>query len=187
MVGRFAREHRDIDRRHASLVRQHVKHRFFRRRELSAVGDGLPREQALDERQVLIEALALLFRVLPVANELVREIARADPEDQPSAAQRVDHRVALGDAARIVEGKDRDRATEADALAALCKRREHDRRIGHHAVLVEMVLGAEERVVTELLRELALAHHLRVELRHRPRKARMVVVLRENRIFQSIS
>ena len=49
-------------------------------------------------------------------------------------------------------------------LVRCAQRRQHHRRIGHHAVFVEMMLGAEERVVAERLGQLALAHHLLVEL-----------------------
>jgi hypothetical protein len=80
-----------------------------------------------------------------------------------------------------VEAEDRDGGSEPDAFGALSERRKNHRRIGHHAVLVEVMLGAEERVVTELFGELALAHHLGVELGNGARKPRVMVVDRKDR------
>jgi hypothetical protein len=182
MVGAFARQHRDVHRRHAAFVRQHIEHDLVTRGELPLVGKRLAGHQALDDIEVLVEAVALLPGILAIADELVRQVPGADAEHETSAAHHVDHRVGLGDAPRVVEGEDRDRGPEADALGALRKRGQHHRRIGHHAVLVEMVLGAKERVETQALGELAGADHLVVELRHRARKARVVVVDRKDRV-----
>src|SRR5207237_8403776 len=50
------------------------------------------------------------------------------------------------------------------------------------AVLVKMVLGAEEGVVTERFGQLAAVHHLGVELRHGARELGVMVVDREEGI-----
>ena len=95
------------------------------------------------------------FGSLAVADELVRQVPGADAEHETPAAHHVDHGVGLGDAARVVEGEDRDRGAEPDSLRALRERRQHDRGVGHHAVFVEVVLGAEEGVEAQPLGDLA--------------------------------
>ncbi len=163
-------------------MRQHVEHHLLARGELPLVRERLAAHQALDDIEVLVEAVALLLGFLAVPDEFVREVARADAEHESPAAHHVDHGVGLGDAARVVEREDRDRGAEADVLCALRKRRQHDRGVGHHAVLVEVVLGAEEGVEAQPLRELARTDDLVIELRHGAREPRVVVVHREQRV-----
>jgi hypothetical protein len=175
----LARQHRDVDRRQLALVRQHVEDDLLALGEPALVGEAFSRHEPLHEGEVLVEAVAFLLGIGVVADEFVREIARAHAEDEPPARHHVDHRIGLGDAARIVEGEDRDGGAEPDHLRALRQRREHHRRIRDHAIFVEMMLGAEEGVVAERLGQLRMAHHLAVELGHRARQARMMIVDRE--------
>ena len=160
-------------------MRPDVEHHFLALRERSLVGERLPRHQPRQDIEVLVEAVALFLGVAVVADELVREIARTDAEHQAPAAHQVEHRVGLGEAARIVEGEDRDRCAQANALGALRQCRQHDRRIGHHPVFMEMVLGTEESVVSQVLGHLAVAHHLAIQFGDGARQMRVVVVYRE--------
>jgi hypothetical protein len=157
-------------------VRPHVEHHLFALRELPGIRERLAGHEPLHEVEVFVEAVALLLWIAVVADELVREVARADAVHQAPAAHHVQHRVGLGQASRIVEGQDRDRRAQPDAPGALRQRRQHDGRIGHHAVFVEVMLGAEEGVVAQALGELALAHDLLIQLRDAPRQLRVVVV-----------
>ena len=78
-----------------------------------------------------------------------------------------------------MECEDRDRRTQADLAGTLRERGEHDRGVGHHAVLVEVMFGAEKRVVAERFGNLTVIHDLLVQLRDGARELRIVIVDRE--------
>ena len=138
--------------------------------------EPLAGQRTLQDGEVFVEAVALLGGIDLVAGELVLEIAGADAEHDAAAGQHVDHRVALRHGQRIVEGQDRDCGAQAQPLRALRQRRQHHRRVGDRAVFMEMVLGDEERVVAEAIRQLRLCDHLLIELRQRAGSGRIMVL-----------
>jgi hypothetical protein len=161
-VSPFLAQRRDVDR-HLRLHRQHVDRDAVQRGELAAVRHPLAREQPLDEIEALLETLALFLGVDRIAGELVLQIAGPDAQHQPPVGERVEHRVVLGDRLRIMEGERRDGGAEPQPRRALCQRRQDHRRVRHDPVSVEMVLGAEEHLVSEPVGELGLLEELTIE------------------------
>jgi hypothetical protein len=114
----------------------------------------------------------------------MRQVARANAEHEPAPAQEIDHRVSLGNAPRVVKGKDGDGGAYPDAGGPLGNGGEHDRGIRDHAVLMEVMLGAEKGVVAQPFGHFALVQYLVIQLRHGARPAGVMVVDREERQAQ---
>src|SRR5205823_11176342 len=95
VIRAIARQDRDIDRRHATLVRKDVEQNLLARGEAALVSERLAAHQALHDVERLVEAVALLLRLDAVADELMREIPGADAKNQAAAAHHIEHRIGL--------------------------------------------------------------------------------------------
>src|ERR1700704_5055847 len=80
-----------------------------------------------------------------------------------------------------MEGQDGNRRAEPKPLGSLCDRRQHYGWIGHGAILMEMMLGDPESVVTQSVGELRLDQYLLVQLRNGARMGRVMVLHGEDR------
>jgi len=110
----------------------------------------------------------------------VLQVARADAEHQPPAGELVEHGVLLGNHQRMVERQHAHRHAELDPARPRRGRRQQDRRRGHHAVLVEMMLRHEERRVAERVGQRDLVQELRVPVGDRGRSVRVMIGDRED-------
>ncbi len=128
--------------------------------------DALAAEQAADDVDRLVLAVALGHRVDAERVGVGRERAGARAEDRAAAGHVVELDHALRDVEGIVVGQRDHAGRELDALGVLAGRREEHLGRGDHLPAGRVMLAAPELVVAELVEML---HELDVapELQHR--------------------
>ena len=116
-------------------------------------------ESAGHDRLGLVEARLRLV-VVDAETLIVVDVvgaAAAQPDDQPTLGQVVEHRDLLGEAHRVVQRGLDHREAERGALQRDCQRAGERDRVGIGADAVEMVLAEPDHVGAELVRQHRLA------------------------------
>ena len=152
--------------RHVLLQRQELQGRVLQGEPVALVGDALAAQQAADDADRLVLAVALGHRVDAERVGVGRQRARARAEDRAAAAHPVELDHALRDVERVVVGQRDHAGRELDALGVLGRRGQEHLGRGDHLPARRMMLAAPELVEAELVEVL---HELDVaaELQHR--------------------
>jgi hypothetical protein len=111
------------------------------------------RPRAEDDLHPLLEARAHLVEVEVEPRDLLEVDAAPEAVLQAPVREQVEHRRLLRQAQRLVEGHDVDHDAEPDPLGSGGEGSHHQVRRREQVVAREVVLGEEDAVVSELLRE----------------------------------
>src|SRR5437867_9918043 len=123
---------------------------------LALVGERLLVERFQDDLHLLLEELAIGFRVQNRVAErlhLARVVAAPDAEDEAASRQDVRGRIVLGEPQRVPRGNDVERAADLDVLGPVRQVDRHHRNVRQAlvALVLEVMLGEPEDVVSELV------------------------------------
>ena len=158
--GRDLRGHHE---RHVLLQRQQLQRGVVHREPVALGGDALALEQAADDRDRLVLAVALRHRVDAERVRVGGQRAGAGAEEGAAAGHPVELHHALGDVVGMVIGQRDHAGAELDALGAFAGGRQEHFRRGDHFPARRMMLAAPELVIAErvdLLDEIEVAAEL---------------------------
>jgi hypothetical protein len=142
---------RGDDELHVLLQRQELKGRVLQGVPLGLLGDALALEQAADDADRVVLAVALGHRVDAERVGVGRERARPRAEDGAAARHVVELHHALGHVVRMVIGQGDHAGAELDALGALAGGGQEHLGRGDHLPARRMMLTAPEFVVAQLI------------------------------------
>ncbi len=136
---------------HVLLQRQQLQGGVLQGVPVGLLGDPLALEQAADDADRVILAVALNHGIDTERMSVRRQCARAGAEDRPAAGHVVELHHALRHVVGMMVGQRDHAGAELDALGALAGGGEEHFRRGDHLPAAGMMLAAPELVVAELV------------------------------------
>ena len=135
------------------------------------VGEGFGPPGQAEDLDPLLDERGSVFPRDAEGLELLDAVAQADTEDQPAAGDRVDDGGVLGDAQRVMQGKQQHPRADVDAAGAGGNGGGRREQRGAVAVIEEVMLGEPDVIVAHRLGGSGLIEDLAVDLRPRPAEA----------------